>query len=201
MVVFVQAFQDKTTMKRLLYLSLLLNVLLASAIVWAIQKLGGFGYTWHRITHREWGVYYHRVQHFARLPERPGATIFVGDSQIAEASWQEMLDTQGMVLNRGISGDYTAGVLERLPEIIRHKPRKIYLLVGINDLFFGKSAEAIAVDYQHIVQQIRSETPDSELYLMSVLPVNNLVRDVGIQNMAIQDLNTHIQDIAHLGIK
>ncbi len=183
-------------MKRTLYISLFFNLLLLGAIGWAIQKLGGFGYTWQRITHREWGVYYHRAQHFEKLPEQPGAIIFLGDSQVEQAEWHELFGDQPAVLNRGISGDYTAGVRERLGEVLRHKPSKLFLLVGVNDLFFGKKPTEITIDYQAIVQRTRSESPNTELFLLSVLPVNNAVRDVGLDNTAVLALNENIRLIA-----
>ncbi len=183
-------------MKRILYTSLFLNLVLFGAITWSVQKLGGFGYTWQRLQHREWGVYGHRVQHFTKLPERPGSIVFLGDSQIEQAEWHEIFGDNPMVLNRGISGDYTAGVLARLGEVLRHKPLKIFLLVGVNDLFFGKKPSEIEADYRAIVQRIRSESPDSELFLMSVLPVNNKVRDVGLTNDQVRALNERIHQIA-----
>ncbi|MEZ4926787.1 MAG: GDSL-type esterase/lipase family protein [Saprospiraceae bacterium] len=183
-------------MKRLLYSSLIIILLLLGAIIWAIQKLGGFGYVWHRVQHREWGVYYHRAQHFGKLPEEPGAIIFLGDSQIQSAEWHEVFRVNKPVLNRGISGDYTAGVLERLDEVLRHKPSKLFLLVGINDLFFGKEASEIEPDYRKIVQRTRSESSATELFLLSVLPVNNKVRKLGIKNAEIQTLNNRIRQIA-----
>ncbi len=184
-------------MKRALILSITLNLLLLGAITWSVQKLGGFGYTWHRVQHREWGVYGHRVQHFAKLPERPGCIVFLGDSQIEQAEWHEIFGDDPMVLNRGISGDYTAGVLARLEEVLRHKPIKIFLLVGVNDLFFGKKIPEIERDYRTIVQQTRTASPDTELYLLSALPVNNLVREVGIQNTAVQALNDRIRQVSN----
>jgi len=183
-------------MKRILFTSLFLNLVLFGAITWSVQKLGGFGYTWQRLQHREWGVYGHRVQHFAKLPERPGSIVFLGDSQIEQAEWHEIFGDNPMVLNRGISGDYTAGVLARLGEVLRHKPLKIFLLVGVNDLFFGKKPSEIEADYRAIVRRTRSESPDSELLLMSVLPVNNKVRDVGLTNDQVLALNERIRQIA-----
>ena len=39
------------------------------------------------------------------------------------------------LVNRGISGDFTNGVLARLEEITHYKPKAIFLLIGVNDLF------------------------------------------------------------------
>lgn len=183
-------------MKRFLFTSIIINLLLLGAILWAVQKLGGLGYTWHRLQHREWGVYYHRAQHFAKLPERQGSIIFLGDSQIEQAEWHEIFGDDPMILNRGISGDYTAGVLDRMDEVLRHNPLKIFLLVGINDLFFEKEIPEIARDYRAIVQRTRAESPNTELFLLSLLPVNNKVRDIGLQNTRVLALNESIRQIA-----
>ena len=183
-------------MKRILYISLIVNLLLLGAITWSVQKLGGFDYTWHRLQHREWGVYGHRVQHFAKLPERPGSIIFLGDSQVEQAEWHEVFGDNPMVLNRGIAGDYCAGVMARMDEVLRHKPLKIFLLVGVNDLFFGKKIPEIEAEYRAIVQRTRTASPDTELYLLSVLPVNNKVRDIGLEHKAVQALNERIRQIA-----
>jgi lysophospholipase L1-like esterase len=184
-------------MKRLLYTSLFVNLVLVGAIVWAVQKLGGFGYTWHRLQHREWGVYQHRSQHFAKMPAQQGSIVFLGDSQVETAEWHEMFGDTPAVLNRGISGDYVAGVQQRLPEVLRHKPKKLFLLVGINDLFFGKSWPEIEPDYRAIVQQVRSQSSDTELFLLSLLPVNNQVRNIGMDNDLIRAFNAGIRQIAN----
>jgi lysophospholipase L1-like esterase len=183
-------------MKRSLYFLLLIVLLLTGVLIWSVQALGGFGYTWHRLQHREWGVYYHRVQHFTKLPEQPGSIIFLGDSQIEQAEWHEMFGDNPIILNRGVSGDYTAGVLARLNEVLRHKPLKIFLLVGVNDLFFQKPLPEIEKDFRSIVQRIRSESSDTELFLLSLLPVNNQVRDIGLQNNAVVAMNERIRQIA-----
>ena len=39
------------------------------------------------------------------------------------------------IVNRGISGDYTEGVLGRLNEVIYYKPIAVFLLIGLNDFF------------------------------------------------------------------
>ncbi|MCB0526386.1 MAG: hypothetical protein KDC86_17840, partial [Saprospiraceae bacterium] len=45
-------------------------------------------------------------------------------------------------------------------------------------------------------QRTRSESSATELFLLSVLPVNNKVRKLGIKNAEIQTLNNRIRQIA-----
>lgn len=189
--------KNNTTRRYLLWFSLLLNALLLLCIWAGLQRLGGLTYAIFRFQHPEAGLYNHRKDLFEHLPEQPGAVIFLGDSQTAQCEWQELLHPDSVpVLNRGISGDHVAGIRARLDEIVRHKPSKIYLLVGINDLIFGQKPEAIAAVYKEIVATLRSKTPNSELFLQSVLPVNNSVKKIGVDNELIRQLNTQIIQIA-----
>ncbi len=183
-------------MKRLLIFSLIVNVLLASGIAYMMHRLGGWSYALYRLRSSEAGLYTHRKSLFEKLPERPGAVVMLGDSQTALCEWQELLGDSVRVLNRGISGDYVDGIFARLDEVLRHKPLKIFLLVGVNDLFFGKKTEDIEVRYREIVQKIRRESPGSELILQSVLPVNGAVRSLPAGNVEIQALNVRIAQIA-----
>lgn len=183
-------------MKKILYISIIFNVLALGAAGFATYRLGGWRYVFIRLQRQTEGLYHHRAQHFERLPERLGSIVFLGDSQTEQAEWHELFPDGPVVLNRGISGDYTEGVLERLPEVLRHKPLKIFLLIGVNDLAFGNSIPEIEVAYRSIVQKIRTDSPDTELYLQSLLPVNNEVRHVGVKNATILELNARIAQIA-----
>ncbi len=183
-------------MKRLLYLSLFFNLLALGAGGFAVYRLGGFKHVFIRLQRQTEGLYHHRAQHFERLPERLRSIVFLGDSQTEQAEWHELFPDGPVVLNRGISGDYTEGLLERLPEVLRHKPLKIFLLIGVNDLAFGNSVPEIETAYRSIVQKIRTDSPDTELYLQSLLPVNNGVRHVGVKNAKILEVNARVAQIA-----
>ncbi|HLP94690.1 MAG TPA: GDSL-type esterase/lipase family protein [Saprospiraceae bacterium] len=184
-------------MKPWLYTSLLINVLGISLALFAVHRLGGWKYTWLKLQRQTAGQYQHRVQHFENLDEKPGAIIFLGDSQTEQAEWHEFFGDHPIVLNRGISGDFAQGVLDRLPEVLRHKPAKIFLLIGVNDLVFGNSLQDIEAVYGQIVAKIRTTSPQTELYLQSLLPVNNHLRKTGANNARIAALNQRIIAIAH----
>ncbi len=65
------------------------------------------------------------------------------------------------------------GVYDRLDPIVEGKPAKIFLLIGINDVSRGTSADKIIAEISMIVQKIKRESPKTKLYLQSVLPVND----------------------------
>jgi len=183
-------------MKRFLIFSLIINALLAAGLAYMTHRLGGWSYALYRLRNSEAGVYTHRKSLFEKLPERPGAVVMLGDSETALCEWQELLSDSLTVLNRGISGDYMDGVFARLDEVLRHKPLKIFLLIGVNDLFYGNKPEAIEARYREIVRKIRRESPNSELILQSILPVNSEVRSLPASNAEIQAMNMRITQIA-----
>lgn len=118
-------------------------------------------------------TYYHqRESLFRSLPVSPGATIFLGNSITDGGEWSELLG-QYNILNRGISGDVTKGVLSRLDEIVRHEPNKVFLLIGINDLAQGRAADLICRDIFLIVREIRQHSPKTKVYVQSLLPVSD----------------------------
>ena len=56
---------------------------------------------------------------------------------------------------------------------VKGKPAKIFLLIGINDVSRGTSADKIISEISMIVRKIKQESPKTKLYLQSVLPVND----------------------------
>ncbi|TKG94592.1 hypothetical protein EYV94_11625 [Puteibacter caeruleilacunae] len=116
--------------------------------------------------------YYHRSHQFGLLPDTEDEVIFLGNSISDGAEWHEYLQDSRMK-NRGISGDVTRGVLMRLNDITRIKPAKVFLLIGINDLARGKHTKEVINNHRKIYEQIKAESPDTQLYVQSLLPVNN----------------------------
>jgi lysophospholipase L1-like esterase len=77
------------------------------------------------------------------------------------------------VRNRGISGDITFGVLERLDEVTEGKPSKVFILIGINDISRNIPDSMIVTNYRKIIARIKKESPSTKIYLHTLMPVNN----------------------------
>ena len=185
-------------MRKTLVTSLLINSLLAGTIGYMVLRLGGLKYVFYRLGHNEAGLYEHRASLFKRFAAEDKAVIFLGDSQIEQCEWNELLknNTKSPILNRGITADQVDGVAQRLPEIIRHKPSKVFICVGINDLIFDRSYHDIELKYHEIVRTLRSANPSGQVIIVSVLPVNNDVRHIGVENDEVNELNLRLQHIA-----
>ena len=121
--------------------------------------------------------YYQRATLFEVLPTSKSDIIFLGNSITNGGEWAELLGNPH-AKNRGISGDTTQGVLDRLSTITKGKPSKIFLLIGTNDLSRGKSVDEVAKNVAKIVERVKRESPKTKLYVQSVFPVNPEVQQV-----------------------
>lgn len=131
--------------------------------------------------------YRQRVSHFETLPQTKGDIIFLGNSITDGGEWSELF-ADLRVKNRGISGDVTAGVLHRLDEITRRKPAKIFLLIGVNDLARNISPDSILKNIMLTVGYIQQESPATELFIQSILPVNNRFKTFASQTGKIREI-------------
>lgn len=103
-----------------------------------------------------------------------GALVWIGDS-LTEQAWWSFLTKEKDVVNRGIGGDNTSGMLARLDEILSFSPRKIFLMGGINDLSGNRPVEEIVGNVRKMLEMIRDQVPACEVYLQSLITPNNEV--------------------------
>lgn len=126
----------------------------------------------NKIVKKEYSPYYqHKKSMFESLPNSSGEIIFLGNSITDGCNWTELFSDL-RVKNRGISGDITEGILNRLDEVTESKPAKIFIMIGINDLARNKSKREILDKCEIIVDRIITDSPETEIYLQSILPVN-----------------------------
>lgn len=118
------------------------------------------------------GNYDWKVGLFRSYPHSKHDVVFLGNSITDFNEWQELLEVP-QVRNRGISGDITFGVLERLDEVTAGQPSKVFILIGINDISRQIPAKVILHNYRRIVTRIKTESPGTRIYVQTILPVNS----------------------------
>ena len=102
-----------------------------------------------------------KVQNFRCLNAvaRKGETVFVGSSLCELFPISEMLqnvEPRLRVYNRGIGGDVTDGLLERMEEsVFALEPKKVFINIGTNDISRpGYTRVRLLAQYRKILEMI-----------------------------------------------
>lgn len=144
------------------------------------------------------GYYVKKMKDF-RSHSNPNAEIvFIGNSITEAGDWEEGLKYR-KVANRGISGDNSYGVYYRIEEALLYRPEKLFVMIGVNDLKRGTPMEYILGNYERIARESNVLSPQTQVYLQSVLPVReSVLADIyyNINNAEIRDLNWVLERIA-----
>lgn len=138
-----------------------------------------------------------RKLYFAVDPTPVHPVVFLGDSITYGGDWHDLFP-QYPVENRGIGGDSTLGLLNRLDQIIALQPSQIFLMIGTNDLCYGRSIPKIIDNYRLILSRFQRELPSTKVYVQSVLPFNDTMFPArGLRNNnEIVKLNAELNKVA-----
>ena len=130
-----------------------------------------------------------------------GQIVFIGDSITDLYHLDDYYaDLDKACYNRGIGGDRTDGVIDRLKvSLYDLEPSEVVLMIGINDLNSGRTVEEVSSLYKVILDGIKVNLPSSKIFTMSVLPMNDMLSgyfDIDKQNSKVVEVNTHIAQMA-----
>ena len=150
--------------------------------------------------------YFDRIADFKNTPIGKNKIVFLGNSIMqGGGNWNDRYKSHNIV-NRGISGDYTEGILKRLDEIIFYKPNSVFLMIGINE-FFADNSEKPEVNPENVAKNIlkigdiiNKNSPNTKIFIHTILPINNdqyvKVKKVNynfLQNSYIPSINSQVQ--------
>ncbi len=138
--------------------------------------------------------YYHKKENFETLPNTENEIIFLGNSITDGCEWAELFQNPN-IKNRGIGGDDTDGILERLTEVTESHPAKIFIMIGTNDLASGKSVDYIMDNYRKIIDSIQSQSPGTQLYIQSTLPTEDAIHTTR-KNSDLMEINARLKTLA-----
>lgn len=154
--------------------------------------------------------YYERMARFeAESPICNKDIVFLGNSLTEGGNWSEYFSTTekrlnkkgGAIRNRGIIGDTAEGISERLDEITKGAPKKIFLLCGVNDISHNLTSGEIVKRIEELIVKIKRDSPKTKLYLQSLLPFNesfkrykNLTGKSGM----VSEINVELERLARL---
>lgn len=133
---------------------------------------------------------------YATMYSYPTDVVFLGDSLTERCTWNELFPGLD-VKNRGIGGDTVNGILVRLDSVMKTQPKKIFLMVGINNLMNGNSADQTIEDYGVLLDELVElrEEEGFELYVESILPVGPEIKNASGIIMDGRKINAAVKDM------
>ncbi|ANS73906.1 hypothetical protein AWM70_04400 [Paenibacillus yonginensis] len=120
--------------------------------------------------------------------------VMLGDSLTFNVQWNELLGRN--VANRGIGGDFTSGMLNRLDYVTNLTPYMVFVMAGINDITSGKvTPEEAFNNYTRILNRLEEEQITPAITL--TLYVGKEVKDYITVNQNVRKLNDYLKNYAN----
>lgn len=134
---------------------------------------------------------------------KSGQTVLLGDSIMEIFNdgelFAEYREKSGLdVYNRGISGDTTDRLLERLDDnVVNIQPKNIVLLIGTNDYGIFADIDYVYTNTVKIVNELIAKCNDVNIVLMGILPVGKETQTTrGRNNKKFTEHNSMIKKLA-----
>lgn len=149
-------------------------------------------------------AYMEQVQVIAHREFEKGQVILLGDCVMDNIDMNRFFPDV-VIYNNGVEGDTTTRLLDTIyKRAIKYKPSKLFLSIGSNDLAY--ETYSVKEVYHHIVdivETIRSRSKDTEIYLVTTLPVhpslnwdNRSEKAERVDNMDVSMLNYYLKNYA-----
>ena len=102
---------------------------------------------------------------FSSRREAPRSSSGAGSAQPKSPNDTPVLDNFGTDMTR-------AAAENRLDPIVGGHPKKLFLMIGVNDLAAGVSPDEIVANVARLIDRFQSESRWTKIYVQSILPVN-----------------------------
>ncbi len=138
-------------------------------------------------------VYRNLVGQFALSRTASADIVFLGNSITYGGNWSELLGRERIV-NRGIGGDNTVGMLHRMQYVYHLTPKYCFIMAGINDLYADAPVGIILSNYSRILDTLQKHgiTP----VIQSTLHVNPKWKRAAEKNFQVTELNSRLKELA-----
>jgi lysophospholipase L1-like esterase len=97
--------------------------------------------------------------------------VFAGCSITEFGKWNELLNDTS-IINRGIAGDNSFGLLNRIDDIINLRPAMLFISIGINDIAKDIPLQITVDNILEFVKRLKSNSPKTKIFVHSILPTN-----------------------------
>lgn len=103
--------------------------------------------------------------------------VIAGDSITEGFPIRDIIHDKGVIYNRGISGFKAYQLEEKLDVVVFNiDPKKVFYLIGTNDIADGCSIEEVFQSIKHILDQTIEHLPNTEIFVCGILPINEKIK-------------------------
>ena len=98
--------------------------------------------------------------------------VLLGDSRAVGFYFYEYLPESRVLAEAGAT---ILNLEEHIPDLVKINPSTLFLCYGLNDVGIGiwSTPEEYVTDYARVIEEIRKELPDVEIYISSILPARD----------------------------
>lgn len=119
--------------------------------------------------------------------------VMLGNSITYGVNWVELMGRQS-IANRGIGGDNTYGMLNRMEYVYSLKPKLCCVMAGINDIYAGIPIDTIFLNYKKLIAGLREHHIIP--VIQSTLHVNAKWKKASEKNLLVAQLNALLKQFA-----
>jgi lysophospholipase L1-like esterase len=182
--------------QRAFYVALTVIVIGVLLGFWAVNRLGGWRYSFNRLyTQSAWPNYTQRMSQLELLKLDSAQLVLLGDSHIAHGEWHEWLHPL-QVANRGIPGEGIEGLLAFAKTLPLDTSMLLVVQIGTNDLLFHQPEE-VTRRYRTLINYLNER--GLSVYYTTLPGVNNAVRKTGLAADKVAEINTWLRTQAASG--
>lgn len=144
---------------------------------WPAQKLtmdyfNRFGVRQQGLIGKDTAVFMFNMRGQKQFKTSGRPIVFIGDSLFALNDWASFMGND-RILNLGIVGEKIAGVFQRMDDVIKLNPEKIFFMVGINDKPSVDTITPLMSQYERVIRKVRQQLPEVKIYVHGLLPIHD----------------------------
>tara|TARA_B110001450_G_scaffold50476_1_gene47137 strand:+ start:1235 stop:1924 length:690 start_codon:yes stop_codon:yes gene_type:complete len=123
--------------------------------------------------------------------------FMIGNSITASADWPELLNNINTV-NMGSPGITTLDAVMNVKKLLPENPKSAFIMLGVNDIKVKVPWEVAYQNFYSLIYTIKSLSPKTEIFIISVLPTNYLNFNIyDIDNSEIVKLNQSLNNMSN----
>lgn len=132
---------------------------------------------------------------FAHYQDEERPILVLGDSHTAKLDWNAFLG-RGDIAVRGIDGDTSEGLLNRIGDLDCHSAERVVIWIGTNDILTGIRPGKLVANVKSSVQLLRQKG-SAEIVVCAVMPFASWMDYAESLNAKVAEANSALEALSH----